>query len=93
MRIKVGFIIDEGGMVTEIKLIESSMDDKLGEIALKVFEGMPKWIPGKINGQAVCCKGVIDLEFATEWTFYSHKKPELAHKEILLRAPIALTFY
>lgn len=93
MRIKVGFIIDEEGIVTEINIIESSMGIKLGKIALKVFEGMPKWIPGKINDQAVCCEGFIELEFQTKWSFYSHENPKLISKRILLRAPIALRFY
>lgn len=93
MRIKVGFIIDDEGVVTEINLIESSMDIKLGEIALKVFEGMPKWVPGELNGQAVCCEGIIDLEFTIKWAFYSHENPKLISKKILLREPIVLQFY
>ncbi len=38
----------------------------LGEAALKVLDGMPKWVPGKHNGKVVKAYGKIPVSFYLE---------------------------
>lgn len=51
-RIVIGFIIDENGKMTDLKIIRSLQDD-FDKEALRVMRLMPDWKPGKCNGKLV----------------------------------------
>lgn len=51
-RVTVRFIVEATGEITEVKVIRG-IDPLLDAEAVKVIEEMPKWIPGKQNGQTV----------------------------------------
>lgn len=56
-RIIVEFVVNEKGMLTNIKLADNQhYDPSLGIEALRVVKAMPNWIPGQINGKAVKVK-------------------------------------
>ena len=51
-RVVVGFIIEKDGSLTNFKVLRA-VDRALDAEALRVVKGMPKWIPGRQNGQCV----------------------------------------
>ena len=48
----VKFIIDKDGIISAAEIINSGRKD-LDKEVLRVINKMPKWIPGKQNGQSV----------------------------------------
>lgn len=52
-RVSVQFIVDWEGNITGIKFINNRLGGGLEEEAMRVVKIMPKWNPGKQNGQAV----------------------------------------
>lgn len=62
-RIIVEFVVNEKGMLTNIKLADNRYDPSLGREALRVVKAMPNWIPGQINGKAVKVKCSHPFEF------------------------------
>ena len=61
--IKVEFVVNENGMLTNIKLADKPYDPTLGNEALRVVKAMPKWYPGLKNGKAVKVKCSISVTF------------------------------
>jgi TonB family protein len=60
----VTFVIDETGMVKEVKLLRGfyqSCDDE----ALRVVRIMPKWIPGMVDGKPVRVRFNMPIRFTT----------------------------
>jgi protein TonB len=55
-------VVERDGSITEAKVVKS-VYPSLDEEALRVVNGMPKWIPGKLNGEAVRIKYVIPVTF------------------------------
>lgn len=51
-RVIVGFVVERDGSVTDVKVLRG-VDPALDNEAVSVVKRMPKWIPGKQNGQAV----------------------------------------
>jgi protein TonB len=49
----VKFIVLKDGSISQPKVIRSAGDESLDAEALRVVSSMPKWIPGKQNGQLV----------------------------------------
>jgi len=59
-RVVVGFIIEKDGSLTDVKVLRS-VDRALDAEALRVVKGMPKWIPGRQNGQCVRVRYLLPI--------------------------------
>ena len=62
-RVIVQFVVDKDGNVTN-PTVKRSVDPQLDAEALRVVKAMPKWTPGKKNGQAVSVKYTMPVMFA-----------------------------
>lgn len=51
--VKVMFIVDEEGRITDIKVIGNELLPSAGRESSRVIGMMPNWTPGKIGGKAV----------------------------------------
>ncbi len=51
-RVIVRFIVTKTGEVKDAEVL-NGIDKSLNDEAIRVVSGMPKWIPGKVNGKAV----------------------------------------
>ena len=61
-RVLVSFIVEKDGAISNakvVKTVESSLDKE----ALRVVTTMPKWVPGKQNGEPVRVKYTAPLTF------------------------------
>lgn len=69
--IYISFIIEKDGSLSNIKQADGSIDIGYGclEEAIRVVKSMPKWTPGKQNGEAVRVSYVLPISF-----IYSKKK-------------------
>ena len=61
-RVLVQFIVEEDGTVSEAKVLKKVNDDLDAE-ALRVVNAMPKWTPGRQNGQPVRVKYTMPVTF------------------------------
>ena len=61
-RVIVNFVIEKDGSVTEAGVMKS-VEPLLDAEALRVVSSMPKWTPGKQNGEAVRVKYTIPITF------------------------------
>ena len=61
-RVVVSFVVERDGSITEAKVVKS-VYPSLDEEALRVVNGMPKWIPGSLNGERVRTKYMIPITF------------------------------
>ena len=59
----VSFTIERNGEISNAKISKSSGDTAADAEALRVVNGMPKWAPGKIKGQAVQVKYILPVTF------------------------------
>lgn len=59
----VKFVVNETGVLTDIKLAKDSYSLSLGKESLRVVKAMPKWYPGQKNGKAVKVKWSIPITF------------------------------
>lgn len=59
----VKFVVNETGVLTDIKLAKDSYSLSLGKESLRVVKAMPNWIPGQKNGKAVKVKWSIPITF------------------------------
>ena len=59
----VKFVVNETGVLTDIKLAKDSYSLSLGKESLRVVKAMPKWYPGLKNGKAVKVKWSIPITF------------------------------
>ncbi len=51
--VKVMFIVDENGKITDIKIIGNELFPSAGEESKRVIKGMPTWTPGMKGGKPV----------------------------------------
>ncbi len=58
----IGFTVNTDGDIEDINIINSSYEG-FGEAAMKVFENMPAWEPGKQRGMPVKVKLHVPVEF------------------------------
>ena len=56
----ISFFVEPDGSLSDIEIVRK-VDPELDEEALRVVKAMPKWIPGKQNGQAVRVKYKMPL--------------------------------
>ena len=61
-RVVVSFVVERDGSITEAKVVKS-VYPSLDEEALRVVNSMPKWHPGKQNGNSVRTKYTIPINF------------------------------
>jgi protein TonB len=61
-RVIVQFVVDKDGSVVEPKVVKS-VSPELDQEALRVVKKMPKWQPGKQNGEVVRVKYNIPVSF------------------------------
>ena len=64
-RVVVAFTVERDGSVSEPTVVKS-VDPSLDMEAVRVVSGMPKWTPGKQNGQPVRCKITIPVQFSLQ---------------------------
>ena len=65
-RVLVSFVVERDGSITEPKVVRS-VCQALDKEALRVVNAMPKWMPGKQNGNAVRVKYVLPITFRLKW--------------------------
>ena len=61
-RVIATFVVERDGSITDVKVVKS-VDPSLDKEAVRVLKSMPKWIPGKQNGQAVRVKYTVTVTF------------------------------
>ena len=64
-KVVCGFIVDKDGSISDITIYRS-LDPILDSIAVKAIKAMPKFIPGKQNGQAVRVRYTLPIIFRTQ---------------------------
>ena len=64
-RVIATFTVAKDGSITDAK-IEKSQGEAFDKEALRVINGMPKWIPGTKEGKAVDVKYTLPITFSTE---------------------------
>lgn len=65
-KVTVQFVVGMAGEITEIEVIGGVKDRSLQAEATRLVKSMPRWIPGKQNGQAVRVRHKIDIVFAMQ---------------------------
>ena len=61
-RVICTFVVERDGSVSDIR-IARSVDPSLDKEAIRVVSGMPRWIPGRQNGQMVRVKYTLPVTF------------------------------
>ena len=61
-RVICTFVVERDGSVTDVR-VAKSVDPSLDKEAVRVVSAMPKWIPGKQNGQSVRVKYTLPVTF------------------------------
>ena len=61
-RVRVSFIVEKDGSLTDF-IITRSVDPSLDKEAIRVLQSMPKWNPGKLDGQYVTVINSEDVIF------------------------------
>jgi len=64
-KVYVSFVVDTNGGISNAK-ITRGVDDSLDKEAMRVVRAMPKWIPGKQNGEAVRVSYTLPVNFVLE---------------------------
>lgn len=61
-RVIVQFVVGKDGHISDVR-VAKSVDPSLDKEAVRVVRGMPRWIPGKQNGQAVTVRYTLPVTF------------------------------
>lgn len=64
VRVVTTFTVEKDGSITHAKIVRSQ-GEAFDNEALRVINGMPKWIPGMQNGKAVSVKYLLPITFST----------------------------
>jgi len=64
--VRLRFIIDRNGEVTDLEVIDSSGDPALDAEAYRVVFSSPKWQPGLLNGKPVKARLTFPVKFALQ---------------------------
>ena len=64
-KVLVDFIIDEGGKVTDVKVLKG-VDERLDAEAVRVIAASPAWKPGYVRGKKVKAEISLYVEFRLE---------------------------
>lgn len=60
--VHVSFIVEKDGSLTDF-IVTRSVDPSLDKEAIRVLQSMPKWNPGKLDGQFVTVKTGLSVSF------------------------------
>ena len=63
--VKVGFVVDTDGSITDIK-IKNGICESLDDEALRIVNAMPKWKPGRFEGKLVKVDFSLPIRFRLE---------------------------
>ncbi|MCW3807299.1 M56 family metallopeptidase [Plebeiibacterium marinum] len=80
-RVYVQFVVDTDGKVADVKTVRG-VDVNLDEEAIRVIAGMPKWIPGKHEGEPVRVSYTVPINFVLQG--------EGSGKDIISEEPMVL---
>ncbi|MGC4103221.1 energy transducer TonB [Ferruginibacter sp.] len=64
--VNISFLVDEAGKVSSPKIISKPIGDGLEDEAMRVFNKMPTWSPGKIKGKNVKTRFTLPVKFQLE---------------------------
>jgi periplasmic protein TonB len=64
-KVYISFVVDTNGGISNVK-VTRGIDTALDKEAIRVIKAMPKWIPGKQNGQAVRVSFTLPINFVLE---------------------------
>ena len=64
-RVVIGFIVEKDGSLTNVKVLRA-VDRALDAEVLRLVKGMPKWIPGRQNGQRVRVKYLLPIHICLQ---------------------------
>lgn len=64
-KVYISFVVDTNGGISNVK-VTRGIDTALDKEAMRVIKAMPKWIPGKQNGQAVRVSFTLPINFVLE---------------------------
>ena len=64
-RVVIGFIVEKDGSLTNVKVLRP-VDIALDAEVLRVVKGMPKWIPGRHNGQRVRVRYLLPIHICLQ---------------------------
>ncbi len=62
----VSFVVEKDGSITELKMLRSPGEGAFDEEVLRVTGAMPKWIPGKHEGEIVRVEFKLPVKFKLE---------------------------
>ena len=57
------FVVNKSGDLVDFVVVKSSGDASLDQEAVRVLSSMPKWIPGRSNGEIVRVKYTVPVTF------------------------------
>lgn len=61
-RVVISFVVERDGSISNVKVMKS-VDASLDKEAMRVVSAMPKWIPGRQNGNTVRVKYQVPVSF------------------------------
>lgn len=64
-RVVVSFVVDVDGGISNVEVVRP-VDPSLNKEALRVVKSMPKWIPGRQNGEYVRVRYNVPIAFRLE---------------------------
>ena len=59
----LNFVVEKDGSLSEIKVLRSSGNEKLDEESIRLVKTMPRWNPGKQNGENARFRFTLDIPF------------------------------
>ncbi|QQR85275.1 MAG: TonB family protein [Flavobacteriales bacterium] len=60
--VEVDFLVDEQGRISDVQ-VKKSLSDAHDKEAVRVIQGMPKWLPCRTNDKPARCRMVVPLRF------------------------------
>ena len=64
-KVYVNFVVDKNGGISNVKVVRG-VDSALDNEAVRVIKAMPKWIPGKQNGETVRVSYTVPINFVLQ---------------------------
>lgn len=62
-RVTLRLVVEKDGTISDNVTVLRGVDPSLDAEAIRVVKSMPKWIPGKQNGKAVCIYYTLPVHF------------------------------
>ena len=62
-RTLVSFVVEKDGSITDVQVVRSAGDPSLDREAVRIIRTMPRWRPGKIQGQEVRVQYTVPINF------------------------------